>query len=363
MVLSGNINNQTNELSATWTRTLDALGRLTSVVEPGPSGALTTNYSYDGLGNVSQISQLGNSGSDIARVRTFTYDSASRLICASQPEASANACPASATGTIPQGVLSYSYYPAGNVQTKTSPLANAASGMQTITYSYDGLNRLVQRKFPVLPAASTQKYSYSCYQYDTTSVTGAGAAGNFVGRLTNSWTQVNSSCPSSPPSGALSQHSILAYDAMGRLLNDQQCTAASCGKAVSYTPSYTYDVAGNLYTHSSGVSGGVGSFTFTNTYDAGGHLASVTSNNTQYPTTNLFRAGSVSSSSSCSSAVLTAYSPAGALSNATFGIGLQLSRGYDQRLRLNCESDVGNSVQNPTPGAAAIVINGSDQTH
>jgi hypothetical protein len=49
--------------------------------------------------------------------------------------------------------------------------------------------------------------------------------------------------------------------------------------------------------------------------------------------------------------------------NATFGTGLQLSRGYDQRLRINCETDTGNGVSNPTPGTATVVINGTDQTH
>lgn len=69
----------------------DALGRLTEVYEPNPpgsgsltSGSLHTQYVYDVLNNLTQVTQSGDrSGS--ARVRPFTYDSLSRLLDATSP--------------------------------------------------------------------------------------------------------------------------------------------------------------------------------------------------------------------------------------------------------------------------------------
>jgi hypothetical protein len=150
---------------------------------------------------------------------------------------------------------------------------------------------------------------------------------------------------------------------MGRLWSEQQCTAASCNGTL-YTPSYSYDLAGNMMTHSSGVPSGAGSFVFTNSYDAAGRLAVVTSNNTLFPTT-LFTASQANSTSpGCNlSASASAYNPAGGLQNAIFGVGLQLTRSYDIRWRVNCETDFGNSIVNPTPGTAIITINGTDQPH
>jgi len=208
----------------------------------------------------------------------------------------------------------------------------------------------------VLPAASTPKYSYSCYQYDATSVSGASLAGNFVGRLTNSWTQISSTppssftCPSSPPSSILSRRSILAYDAMGRIQNEQQCTKTNCTTGVPFTPSYSYDLAGNVMTRSNGI--GSVPITLTNSYDPAGRLATVTSNMTQYPSL-LF--------STSQSAASPGYNPAGGLMNATFGTGLTLFRTYDSRLRITGEIDTGNTVQPPTPGTATISITGATQ--
>lgn len=351
---NGNASTSTDEDGDSWTRSSDGLGRLTSVVEPGTR---QTTYSYDSLGNLKCVDQWGATqtvGTACAsdRARSFTYDSLSRLISSTNPE---------------PGTIGYSYDSNGNLLTKTSPLANAASGTQTVHYGYDALNRLVQRGYPVLPAAS--KYFYSCYQYDSSSVAGASnTAGNFIGRLANSWTQISISpplsftCPSSPPTTALSRHSVLAYDALGHLLNEQQCTAASCGGTV-YSPSYTYDLVGNIITHSSAIPSGVGSFVLTNNYDSAAQLTSVTSSNALYPTT-LFTVPSSTASSGCNATGSSpGYGPAGGLMNATFGIGLQLSRSYDLRLRTNCEKDTGNSVPNSNQGTAAIVINGTDQTH
>lgn len=91
----------------------DALGRLIEVDEPQASTGSMSNpyvtlYSYDALGNLLQVNQKGD-GSQAARVRTFTYDSLSRLLTAANPES---------------GTISYSYDGNGNVLQKTSPAPN-----------------------------------------------------------------------------------------------------------------------------------------------------------------------------------------------------------------------------------------------
>ncbi len=342
---SGNTTYASNELGFTWTRSVDAFGHLTSVIEPGPSGSLTTTYSYDGLGNAININQAGNTANhEAARQRTFTYDSASRLICASHPESSSlnTNCPTSATTPIPQGVTGYTYDPAGNLKTKTD------ARNITITYGYDTLNRLISKTYSANAATAS-----ACYQYDQSALVSTG--GNLIGRLTNMWTQ-SGACPAAPTSFAspsiLTRRSVLAYDPVGRVQTEQQCTRSNCAAGAPYTPTYDYDLAGNVVHRTNGVA--AVPMTFTNGYDNAGRLSGITSSVTQYPTS-LFSASSSTSTPG--------YSPAGGLMNATFGSGLSLSRTYDSRLRVTGETDIGNSVQGPTPGSAAITIQGTDQSH
>ena len=344
---SGNVTTFTNELSASWQSTSDALGRLTNVTEP--NGA-STGYSYDALNNLTNVTQNGLSGETPRTSRTFTYDSLSRLLCASNPENATAACPATATSSYTNGTVGYTYDANGNLSTKED-----ARGITT-TYNYDALNRLLSKTYPAGTASS-------CYQYDQSSLVASG--GNLIGRLTNSWTQTGSCpAPTAPPAfqsaSILSRKSILAYDAMGRMTSQQQCTKSNCNTSTSYSPAYTYDLAGNLITHSSGIGSGPFALTFTNGYDGAGHLCSVLNGAATLFVTPQYVAGS-----GCTSAnpTLPGYSAAGGLTNATFGTGLQLSRFYDNRLRISSEADTGNATPSQTPGAATITISGTDQTH
>src|SRR6185312_11714356 len=96
----------------------------------GPSldhNFFVTQYSYDGLGNLLQVTQKGDptvTNSSQWRVRTFTYDSLSRLLTAQNPES---------------GLTTYNYDPDGNLLMKTSPAANQPQGStltQTLSYCY-----------------------------------------------------------------------------------------------------------------------------------------------------------------------------------------------------------------------------------
>src|SRR5205807_3700473 len=77
--------------------------------------AYSTLYTFDALGNLLQVSQQGgNSNQSLWRVRTFLYDSLSRLVSANNPES---------------GNITYQYDSDGNLILKTD-----ARGV-TVNYS------------------------------------------------------------------------------------------------------------------------------------------------------------------------------------------------------------------------------------
>jgi len=207
---------------------------------------------------------------------------------------------------------------------------------------------------------------------------------NGKGRLANAWTQpAGTACTGSQQTGFapvagqyLTLRSIAAYDAMGRIGNEQQYTPASLASGTPYSPVYQYDLAGNLL---SSTSGGVGPtttgtqtavpFLFTNTYDSAGRLQTVGSNwTTNYATgtPNVFPATLFSAQSGqsqpCSNSSSATYSAFGGLMNATFGSGLTLNRAYDNRARTTCEMDKGIGTTPATPGSATVTITGAEQS-
>ena len=71
---------------------------------------MRTFYSYDALGNLLRVEQRGDTTDSTKwRIRTFTYDSLSRLLTATNPES---------------GTITYSYDDDGNLLQKTSPAPN-----------------------------------------------------------------------------------------------------------------------------------------------------------------------------------------------------------------------------------------------
>jgi len=345
---TGNVTTFTDEDGNQWQRAFDGLGRLGQVVEP--TGASTT-YTYDSLNNLLAVSQTGVSG-DTARNRSFAYDSLSRLIAARNPETSSATTPpslscAGATGTT--WTACYGYDANGNLTSKTDNRSIVT------TYSYDPLNRLISKSY----SSNANGSPSTCYQYDT--------AANGIGRLGNEWTLSPSkaSCPTTTP--FITQRSILAYDAMGRVLNEQQHTPANVASGTVYAPSYTYDLAGNLITSTDGTTPSPtttpsgAALTFTNSYDGAGHLFSVTSNWADPTHPSPLFSLPTSPSVPCAGSSSSPYTPFGALQNATYGSGLTLNRGYDVRQRVNCENDVGGNTA-ATSGTATVTITGSEQT-
>ena len=129
--------------------------------------------------------------------------------------------------------------------------------------------------------------------------------------------------------------------------------------ASPYTLNYGYNLAGNLTTYTNGLESTLGAgtspLTFTQTFDSAGrlqNLMSTWSDNT-HPAS-LFSAPT--------------YAPPGALTNATLGNAVNLTRGYNQLLLPNSEihtvgtaTGTGNGPPVATPGLATVTVTGAEQ--
>jgi len=280
---SGNVTTFYDELRNSWQRSSDALGRLNDVIEPGN---LKTHYSYDALGNLWGVTQTGLS-SETPQTRSFTYDSLSRLVCASNPENSQNACPSSATSTMPTGVVTYGYDPNGNVSKKTD-----ARGI-ALNYTYDALNR-------VQSEASTDGSISRNYSYDNTSYSSG------IGRLFGTF--VGSSAGTG-----------YYYDAMGRVIG-QSYDRPSMNGGWQQAFNITYDLAGNM-TSFSYPDGRV----VKQTWDSAGHLQTVTYDNWN---------GQATSAPTYQSYLTAAtYFPDGSPQTMTFGNGVTETYNKNNRLQ------------------------------
>jgi YD repeat-containing protein len=301
----------------------NALGQLIITVEPNSN---FTYYGYDGLGNLSSVRQTVNAG-DSPRIRTFTYDSLSRLLWSKNPETGV-VCYGHGDGTI-AGCNSDGYDSNGNLLYKTD-----ARGVTT-SFTYDALNRLLSK-------TASDSTPSTCYVYDT--------ATNGIGRLSYEWTQMGSCAQqtTAPPANALTATQVLAYDVMGRITSEQQCVFTNC--TTPFTLGYSYDLMGNPTMTSLGSLTGVQALSFTNTFDTANRLKTLSSkwSDTQHPAT-IFSSPS--------------YGPSGGLTAATYGAGLTLSRSYDNRLRVIGEIDTGSGASVPTPGSATVTISGAERTH
>ncbi len=210
----------------------DGLGRLTTVWEDPTTLNYETDYTYDVLNNLLTVNQKGNDPNSANwRTRTFTYDSLSRLLCGSNPEIAAVICPAS--GTFPFGAVTYTYDADGNALTKTAPAPNQASNgtnTETVTYSYDALNRLTQKSFSAITPLATPAIQYG---YDGVAPTGCTPPA-----LTDSYPKGRrtSMCDAS---GSTSWK----HDVLGRILSESRTIAGN-----NKLTSYTYNLDGSLAT-------------------------------------------------------------------------------------------------------------------
>jgi RHS repeat-associated protein len=207
----------------------DGLGRVTQVFEDPNVLNYETDHGYDALNSLVSVTQNG-SASASARVRTFTYDSLSRLLCASNPETSSAACTAAALNGYITGTTGYNYDANGNVSKRTAPLHNQ-TGTATVatSYQYDALNRQVSKSY-------TDGTSSMQYGYDGSALSGCTTAPPSVtdpypfGRRT-------AMCDGS---GATSW----SHDQLGRIASDARTIQGN--SVVTKTTTYVHNVDGSL---------------------------------------------------------------------------------------------------------------------
>ena len=208
-VYSGPTTTVTDETGRPRKSVTDALGRLTSVIEPNPdtgsftTGSFLTQYTYDALGNLLTVNQQGD-GSGSARNRSFTYNSLSQLLTASNPES---------------GTISYSYDNDGLLYQKVDARGKITS------HWYDELHRLTAKTY-YADSTPTPRFLY-----DVASVNGV-TVENPIGRLVRATTDDGTG-------------TINSYDEMGRVKLQYQwvCVMGNCSS--TQTISENHDFAGN----------------------------------------------------------------------------------------------------------------------
>ncbi|MCC2630435.1 MAG: hypothetical protein K0S38_244, partial [Candidatus Paceibacter sp.] len=170
----------------------DAYGNLVSVNEHNNGATYSTYYRYNGLGNLTKITDaLGN-------VRNFSYDGLGRRLTAEDLHASSDAT---------FGLWTYEYDDAGNMTQVVDPKN------QTINYVFDDLNRQYTEDYTGQTGIKTT------YEYDICTY----GKGKLCVATTNA---------------AVSKY---AYDPLGRVQKETKKIGA-----INYTTENSYDRQGNI---------------------------------------------------------------------------------------------------------------------
>ena len=176
------------------------------------SAPMITLYSYDGLGNLLKVSQQGGTTDQTQwRIRTFSYDSLSRLLTATNPES---------------GNISHVYDANGNILQRIAPAPNQPQGStatQTISFCYDALNRVTDKSYTAQSPANGQP----CPLTGIVVHQGYDSGTNGIGHLTSLTDQAGSGS--------------YTYESMGRMSGEQRTIAG-----VSKSMGYVYNLDGSI---------------------------------------------------------------------------------------------------------------------
>ena len=309
---SGNTTDSYDESGVHIQQTFDAFGRLIQVMELGTTASplgLETDYTYDSLNNLKLVNQHGVSG-EAPRIRTFSYDSLSRLVESYNPE-SGVICYGTTGGAAPSAVNCTSGYDSnGNLHSKTVGRGTTTTPFGvTITYNYDALNRLTGKTY----SDATPPVTYN-YDENTVAWLPTYPLYNAIGRL------------SSTSVGGANPYIKYAYtyDAMGRpngKYYQMPNLLTSAGQPNGGSNGDSYDLAGNVTF--TGMGPGIYLY---QTRDNAGHVTGVTSDKAT--------TGPLSGVRSQTLFANATYTPFGALSSRKLGNGLTETRTYDKRLRV-----------------------------
>jgi RHS repeat-associated protein len=262
---------------------IDALRRLTKLIEDPGGLNYVTYYSYDALDNLLLVTQ----GS---QTRSFDYDSLSRLTSAANPES---------------GTVTYAYDANGNLIERMD-----ARGVKT-AMTYDELNRIRSKAYTGLTPEGTAAASLTPpvnYFYDVYTGMPSGAP---------SW-------PGTPSKGKQvgvtygtgSEGTYYKYDAAGRIVTNHQRQGTS-----NYVTSYVYNLAGGVTREDRGNPARRRNWMY---YDEAGRLMSMQ--------TGIFNANGFEPHD----LVLDiSYAPFGGIQSETYGNGLIHSMAYNERHQLS----------------------------
>jgi RHS repeat-associated protein len=274
---AGNLVSLTHFNGVTTTYTYDALNRLLTRATPGEP---TVSFTYTPTGKYA-TSAVGS------HTTTYSYDSLDRLT----------------TKATPAGTLSYTYYPAGQVESINSSNANGAS----VSYTYDDLNRLSTVVDNRLPGNNTTSYTYDPSSNVATVAYPNGLTSSFtydtLNRLTAMTTAANATPVSSynyqlGPTGNRTSATEGTgrtlnwnYDNIYRLANE---TIANDPSQNNGSVSYGLDPVGNRLSENSslpGISSGSWGYNAddevsSETYDANGNTIAAGGNSYTYDSQN-----------------------------------------------------------------------------
>jgi len=209
----------TNQRGNSTAYTYDVYQRLKKVED---SNGTNTEYSYDTLGNLTQV--IAAKGNVEQNTTTMTYDSLSKKRTMNDPD---------------MGYWTHQYDKSGNLTSQTD------SRNQTITFNYDGLNRLTQKLYPDRPVTFT--YDDPAIPYSKGKQTKVSDPGPSLNPLLNEDTVLEYDLlqrvkKSKKKIGTDEVTFEKSYDTAGRVLSIKYLAGTPNEKI--YT--YEYDVAGDI---------------------------------------------------------------------------------------------------------------------
>jgi hypothetical protein len=243
--------------------------------------------------------------------RSFSYDSLSRLVTASNPEAGTTTYSYMNGAVLCSGALSQ---PCQRISPK--PSQTSSSITVTATMTYDQLNRLRTKSYANSDSSTTYLAPSVTYNYDETSSLGVSGLLNTVGRSS-----------SSVVTGSQAAE-VFGYDKLGRVKINSQCTPQKCSIPAIFSINYTFDLIGDTLTATNGE--GV-TLTYS-PYNRALRIMGLTSSlsDSNHPGTIL------------SSSPSPHYNSAGSVTSASIGnsgSSISETRTYDSRLRLASIAD------------------------
>ena len=182
----------------------DGLGRLVEVIERNGGETHSTTYGYDPLGKLTQITDADGNPS------SFIYDWLSRQVQANEPDR--------------LGATLFTYFDTRALKARTD------AKLQTVSYSYDGANRLKTEIF-LIPGRDPQ--THATYHYDSERPVGLPSEHPTIANTQGRLVYVDD----------LSGQSVFSYDARGRISVN---TRKAGDSARFYTTRFTHDAADRL---------------------------------------------------------------------------------------------------------------------